>query len=98
VIGIPDNDTRFIADDPTDHRPKFLIMGKPGHNVYRWDPLDAASVKEAKDVLGELMKKGYRAYEYSPLAQGPGKRIKTIDEFDPHNTSEIVLAAPVAGG
>jgi len=78
--------------------PQLTVMHTSGHNIYRWDPGDQASVAEAKQTLEGLMKKGYRAYEYSPIAQGQGKRIKDISEFDPFNMSEVVLSPPVAGG
>jgi hypothetical protein len=73
---------------------QLSIMDPTGHSILRWDPGDAESISDAEKMFKDLLKRQYQAFEFSPIAQGRGKKITKFNA----NLNEIVMVPPVAGG
>ncbi|MHB0978422.1 MAG: hypothetical protein ACYC1K_03435 [Minisyncoccota bacterium] len=71
---------------------KMRIQDKTGDTEMTWNPSDAASVAEVKNVFNKLLNKGHMGYKTDN--SGGGEVIRT---FDP-TAEEIVVTIPLVGG
>jgi hypothetical protein len=80
----------------TKQQGKLSILDPTGHTEMSWDDEDPESVKDAKRMFKDLLKKGYQAFV--SLFDGKQKnKGGKITKFDP-SLREVIMTPPVSGG
>lgn len=96
TLEIPNTLRKVERDDEPlgENERQLAIMDISGHSILRWDASDAESCKDAEKLFDSCIQRGFRAFEYSPIAQGKGRQVA---KFTPH-LNEIIMVPPLAGG